>query len=147
LGEHEYDGKWLLRCSMEAPGQELRQPQRHGTGQRQGVWVMSQSLSLNAFGKDVANLQSDLQKLDIQLPDAEVQRRIFGVGTRAAVLALQRRFGLEVTGTVDESTLRAIQDAVAVTDNSLGRVEGRVLTEDGAVARDAVIRLYRHTRD
>jgi hypothetical protein len=108
---------------------------------------MPQPLSLNAVGQDVANLQGDLDKLEIQLPESEVQRRVFGVGTRAAVLALQRRFGLEVTGTVDESTLRAIQDAVAVTDNSLGRVEGRVLTEDGAVARGAVIRLYRHTRD
>src|ERR1700730_1304475 len=105
-----------------------------------------QTLSDNAVGEEVAKLQASLGKLGVPIPALETQKQVLGVGTRTAVSALQRRFGLEASGMADEATLQAIADALAVQEKSADRVEGRVLTEDGAVARGAVIRLYRHAQ-
>lgn len=62
----------------------------------------------------------ELQRLLIQakyLPETSVVDGLFGKGTEAAVKSVQNDFGLLATGVVDESTWKAIQQAIAATDD------------------------------
>src|SRR5262249_52253530 len=49
----------------------------------------------------------------LDVPVGEIQRRFYGPGTRAAVLALQRQSGLTATGQVDATTTSLILGAPA----------------------------------
>ncbi len=65
-------------------------------------------LTAGAFGDEVRDLQSTLQRRGFDVPVAEVERRFFGPGTREVVNAFQRANGLRVTGVVDTATEAAL---------------------------------------
>ena len=61
-------------------------------------------LSVGMMGDEVSALHDALARAGLKVPEAEVERRFFGPGTRRAVQRLQRRHGLEATGEVDDAT-------------------------------------------
>ena len=65
---------------------------------------MAEKLSTGAVGAEVARLHELLHRHRFEVPAAEVARRFFGPGTRAAVLACQRKHRLACSGEVDEPT-------------------------------------------
>jgi hypothetical protein len=65
---------------------------------------LAEKLSTGAVGAEVARLHELLHRLNFEVPAAEVQRRFFGPGTRAAMLACQRKHRLACSGEVDGPT-------------------------------------------
>jgi hypothetical protein len=100
-------------------------------------------LTLNAIGAEVEALHRDLAKISISVPAFEAEKQVFGVGTRAALMSLQRHYGLNPTGEFDDGTRSALAGAVTVVESRLNRVEGRILLENGAVGAGLALRLYR----
>ena len=83
-------------------------------------------LAIGAFGSNVALLHDALVQLGFQLPDSEVRRRFFGPATRQAVLQVQQRHGLSVSGELDEATVSVTVATIARSQSGRGRnTEGR----------------------
>ena len=70
------------------------------------------NISTNSSNDDVKLLHSELAKLGVNIPDRELQRGVFGPGTRAAVVQFQNQHELEPTGVVDERTAARINEVV-----------------------------------
>src|SRR5947208_5566040 len=99
-------------------------------------------LKLNARGPEVAALQAKLGQLGFKLPKAETDEGLFGMGTQAAVLALQARYRLRPNGALDESTAAALDKAIAGAGAPHNRVAGRAFLESGLPATKLTIRPY-----
>ncbi|MCB0163513.1 MAG: cupin domain-containing protein [Anaerolineae bacterium] len=67
------------------------------------------NLSVGAFGDEVRNIHSKLRQHGFDLPASEVDREFFGPGTREALTAFQRKYGLKVSGVMDVPTTVALQ--------------------------------------
>jgi len=102
----------------------------------------TQPLAANAGGVEVENLHLSLRRLGAEIPAHELEARMFGHGTVAAVRDLQRRFRLPPTGEVDNSTAAAVAVAVEATTAPGESVFGRVYLEDGRVAAGLPVFLY-----
>ncbi|MCP4266691.1 MAG: hypothetical protein GY797_24160 [Deltaproteobacteria bacterium] len=66
-------------------------------------------------GDDIGLLQREFGQLDLgtpQIPQGEIQDQQFDDGTDLAVRTFQERYGLPVTGVVDEATARRINTKV-----------------------------------
>lgn len=63
------------------------------------------ALKVGAFGAQVVELHRILQQKGFHIPNAELQRRFFGPGTRDAVRDYQESQNLRVTGEVDAATM------------------------------------------
>src|SRR5258708_24092443 len=99
-------------------------------------------LQLNARGPEVKALHASLGKLGFKIPKAELDEQRFGTGTLAALLSLQRKLHLPLTGVADERTAAALESAVADATSNLYRVEGRIFFDYGLPAGNLTIRLY-----
>lgn len=102
-------------------------------------------LSLNAFGAEVLGLQRKLAQVGGVVPAAETADGIFGSGTRAALMTLQGQLGMAPTGVADEATQAALDAAAQAREQQVGRAQGRVLREDGAVGCDVEVALFRRS--
>lgn len=94
-------------------------------------WTYPDALQQGDRGEKVRNLQYMLQMLSEfipAIPSVEIDG-IFGPATREAVLAAQRRFGLEQTGAVDADTWDEIYDQFAGIENTALRSSERFPTE------------------
>lgn len=94
-------------------------------------WTYPDALQQGDRGEKVRNLQYMLQMLSEfipAIPSVEIDG-IFGPATREAVLAAQRRFGLEQTGAVDADTWDEIYDQFAGIENTALRSGERFPTE------------------
>lgn len=94
-------------------------------------WTYPDALQQGDRGEKVRNLQYMLQMLSEfipVIPSVEIDG-IFGPATREAVLAAQRRFGLEQTGAVDADTWDEIYDQFAGIENTALRSGERFPTE------------------
>lgn len=99
-------------------------------------------LDLNAHGDEVKTLQEALAELGFVVPASEVNGRLFGAGTRDALLRVQKNYGLKTTGIFDEATRAALGRAVA---GAKGRsVSGRVVLDNGLPGKNVVLHLYIH---
>ncbi|SMQ78430.1 Putative peptidoglycan binding domain-containing protein [Bacillus sp. OV166] len=97
-------------------------------------------LSLNARGAAVKDLQTQLMRLGVVLPAIETTEAIFGVGTRDALLQLQAKNGLSLTGIFDNETRNALDKAVGNVENPR-RVEGRIFLDNGLPAAKINVRI------
>lgn len=94
-------------------------------------WTYPDALQQGDRGEKVRNLQYMLQMLSEfipAIPSVEIDG-IYGPATREAVLAAQRRFGLEQTGAVDADTWDEIYDQFAGIENTALRSGERFPTE------------------
>ena len=92
-------------------------------------------LSVGARGNDILALQEYINELSLVYTEVTPVNPtgVFGTNTRAAVLVLQREFGLPETGVVDRDTWNAITNAfVQVREGALpafGQFQGYTMTE------------------
>lgn len=94
-------------------------------------WDYPEKLQQGDRGEDVRHLQYMLAVLSefiSQIPEIEVDG-IFGPATRQAVLAAQRYFGLDQTGTVGEETWDIIYDQYAGISNTTLERSGQLPIE------------------
>ncbi len=73
--------------------------------------MASVNLRVGETGDAVARLQQTLAERGFPVSAQEVKRKFFGPATRAALLELQKRLGLDVTGSVDAKTAAALSMA------------------------------------
>lgn len=107
--------------------------------------LQGRNLSIEMRGDDVALLQRELGLLGFTIPQVEVEQRLFGQGTRRAVLVFQRQHlqeGLGITGVVDERTTAAINAAVDALPPRQFGVRGQVHQADGTAAAGLVVRAF-----
>lgn len=65
-------------------------------------------LSLNAKGPEVKKLHDALVKAGFKIPKNETNTKIFGVGTKNALLKLQKKYKLGLSGVFDDKTKAAL---------------------------------------
>lgn len=104
--------------------------------------ALRSNLHLGATGVEVKDLQAKLLQVGLALPTIE-QDGTFGVGTIAAIKEFQIHYGLEPTGMVDDDTAAVLEMAAAVAATGKGRVEGRLLFNDGSPAGGLSLKLHR----
>jgi peptidoglycan hydrolase-like protein with peptidoglycan-binding domain len=92
------------------------------------------SLAIDDRGERVSMLQDGLAKLGYKIPAHEVKAKLFGVGTRDALLAFQRKSRLRKTGRVDDRTEIALTRNVAAAEGGKRLIEGRIVLENGVPA-------------
>jgi peptidoglycan hydrolase-like protein with peptidoglycan-binding domain len=78
------------------------------------VPLYGKNLTVGATGDDVVSLHELLAKLGIKLPENEVHERTFGQGTAKVLGRFQKRQGLEPSGLADDTTVKAIEDALGM---------------------------------
>ena len=83
-------------------------------------WTPPNTLSVGSTGEKVRQLQYMLSVLSEFIPSVPPLQidGIYGSATRAAVLAVQRRFGLTETGAVDSATWNEIYDQFSGIENT-----------------------------
>jgi hypothetical protein len=100
------------------------------------------SISLNARGTEVKNLHNSLSKLGYTVPKFELDSQVFGVGTQDALLQLQTKYKVPLTGTFDDATKAALAKAVADAETDQYSVEGRIVFAYGLPAAGITLRIY-----
>lgn len=102
------------------------------------------NLSPDTSGKDVHLLHTKLEQLGYRIPLEEVERAVFGEGTRQAILDFQRTRGLQPTGIVDEHTAQIINAAVEAHRPVPERfiIGGQVRHQDGAFLEGMIVRVF-----
>jgi peptidoglycan hydrolase-like protein with peptidoglycan-binding domain len=99
------------------------------------------SLTINDQGERVAELQKRLGALGYKIPVHEIEGKLFGVGTRDALLRFQRKQKLRLTGRLDARSGDALARTAAVAETGRHRIEGRVFLDNGAPAADVALRV------
>jgi hypothetical protein len=66
--------------------------------------MSTEKLNVGDFGDKIARLHATLKGQAFEISTEEIKRKFFGPSTREAVCESQKRYGLEVTGEVDEAT-------------------------------------------
>lgn len=109
--------------------------------------LQDRNLRIGMRGEDVELLQQELQQLGFTI---EIEAGYFCSLTHWAVEQLQKQYGLEITGEVDERTATLLNDAVHASDlNSGGNdggsffvVRGDVRKADGSPLIRAIVRAF-----
>src|SRR6267378_3774631 len=91
--------------------------------------LQGRDLKLDLTGDDVRLLHTELAQLGLGVPDDEIQRAVFGKGTREAVARFQKEHSLETSGVVDAVTAHAINKEVMANTYT---VSGKVASPDHA---------------
>lgn len=104
--------------------------------------LQGRDLSIGMEGEDVKLLHSELRVLDYEIPDAELRRVFFGLGTQEIIMRFQEELGLESSGVVDEQTAQAINEQVEAHQPELYVVRGQVLNADGSPVVYTLVRAY-----
>ncbi|MGH6636409.1 MAG: hypothetical protein ACRED0_09860 [Gammaproteobacteria bacterium] len=103
--------------------------------------LQGRDLHIETQGEDVALLHRELIHLGFQIPRDEIERLLFGPGTRKIVLEFQSRYPNEhlARGVVDQRTAELINAEV---DASQPRfiVQGQIRQQDGNVVPGAPVR-------
>lgn len=99
-------------------------------------------LTLSDRGAEVNELQAGLSKLNLVIPENELNEQVFGVGTRDALLQLQVNYKLDRTGIFDEASKVALERAIAALNVPTHRVEGRIIFDHGLPADGVTLKLY-----
>lgn len=100
------------------------------------------TLAINARGPDVAVVHAGLTKIGLAIPKPELDNQTFGTGTREMLSYFQASRGLPGTGIVDDLTRAALTIATSQADVGTQRVEGRLVFDHGAAAKNVTLRLY-----
>ena len=94
-------------------------------------------------GDHVTKVQEALKSLNYDLGEAGVDG-IFGSKTEEAIKAFQELKGLEVTGVVDEKTLKALEEATGKTKDLKGAVGGYVDEITKLGGRESIIQSFKN---
>ncbi len=100
------------------------------------------SIAPNARGTGVHALHVNLGKLGFNVPQYEIDERVFGVGTQDILRRIQTKYQLAATGVFDDATKGAIAIAVGGAETPQSTVEGRVLLDNGEPARGVTVEVY-----
>jgi hypothetical protein len=100
------------------------------------------SSNVTALTAGVKDLQTNLAKVGIAVPEAETTQSVFGPGTRDAVAQLQARFNIPATGVPDDVTKAILAGAAAAAAANQATVSGRVAMDYGTPANGLTLRLY-----
>jgi len=107
-------------------------------------------LSLGSRGNLVEVLHEALTKLGEKyanpkfgIPENEVNSKVFGNGTRKAVVNFQRWTKLKPTGIVDKKTRTALSKALVQSEEQIYRVEGHIYYADGLPLLETDLELHR----
>ena len=98
-------------------------------------------LTLRTQGSDVSQVQGRLLDAGANIATQELAAALFGLSTRKAVLEIQQKLQLPVTGTVDETTADALQHRES-TGPRCYRVLGTVRHPNGQPARKLTVRAF-----
>lgn len=102
--------------------------------------IVLSSLTLSTHGAPVSELHKQLINLGFALPENEKTGDLFGVGTRDALVQLQAKHNLALTGILDDATRNAI--AIEVGTLALPRrVEGRIFLDNGLPGSKVKLRI------
>lgn len=102
---------------------------------------LKQSLTLNDQGDEVAELHQRLGKLGYKIPAHEIEGKLFGVGTKDALLRFQQKQKLRVTGRLDARSDILLARTVATAGTGKHRIEGRIYLDNGAPAAEIALRV------
>src|SRR5216684_388429 len=96
--------------------------------------LQGRDLRQDLNGNDVRLLHSELIQLGLTIPDAELQRGLFGPGTREIILNFQKQHSIPTTGVVDAVTATEINRQVGgrVAVPNPYTVAGRVFSDQRA---------------
>lgn len=99
-------------------------------------------LSLNAKGPEVKKLHDALGKAGFKIPKNETDAKFFGAGTKNALLQLQKKHKLSLSGVFDEKTKAALSKASTVAEAEHQRIEGRLFLDNGLPAEGVQLQLF-----
>ncbi|MCU0543437.1 MAG: neuraminidase-like domain-containing protein [Oscillatoriaceae cyanobacterium Prado104] len=102
----------------------------------------SKFLTLNDRGAEVKALQANLNKLNLAIPQNELNEQVFGVGTRDALMQLQANYKLDRTGVFDDNSKIALERAIATFNVPNHRLEGRIILDSAIPADGVTLRVY-----
>lgn len=102
-------------------------------------------LTFDDRGERVGKLQGYLIALGYEIPKHEVDKQIFGEGTRNALKAFQHKSGVRVIGRVDERTDAILARHVAAAEDGKYFIEGRILFENGVPASGITLQFLTRT--
>jgi peptidoglycan hydrolase-like protein with peptidoglycan-binding domain len=97
-------------------------------------------LSLGARSEAVKDVQKNLVKVGLWVPQKEMESGTFGTGTRTALLQLQEQYNLARTGVLDDASRNALDIAVGIATSS-HRIEGRIVLDNGVPAKNLKFRI------
>lgn len=100
------------------------------------------TLTLDAQGQAVVELQQLLQQLGETIPPAELTTQKFGPGTQAALKAAQASVNMPATGVFDAVTAGALRQAIIIRNPPPRTVAGRIVLDQGAFASGVLVRAY-----
>jgi peptidoglycan hydrolase-like protein with peptidoglycan-binding domain len=103
---------------------------------------ISKFLTLNDRGDEVKVLQTSLRKIDLAIPQSEIDDGVFGVGTRDALRQLQANYQLDRIGIFDDATKIALKRAIAALNVPTHRLEGRMIFDRGIPADGVTLKVY-----
>lgn len=83
---------------------------------------LKQSLKPNDQGDEVAKLHQRLDKLGYKIPAHELEGKLFGVGTKNALLRFQQKHKLCLTGRLDVRSDNIIARTAATTGTGNQRI-------------------------
>ncbi len=100
------------------------------------------TLSLYDSGDKIKELHENLSTIGINVPNFEKLGKTFGTGTRDAIIQLQSRYNLEMSGIFDEAT-RQTFDKIRLIPQSQ-QIHGRLLLPQGIPAGGVQLEFYSH---
>src|SRR5260221_5176049 len=106
--------------------------------------LQGRNLSLDMQGAEVGVLHAELSQLRYHIAEDETAEQRFGEGTREAVRAFQRTYGLEITGVVDERTVKLMNAVIEALQPQPDRfiVRGQVRLQDGSPLSSAIVLVF-----
>src|SRR5260221_7618974 len=106
--------------------------------------LQGRNLSLDMQGAEVGVLHAELSQLRYHIAEDETSAQRFGEGTREAVRAFQRTHGLEITGVVDDRTVKLMNAVIEALRPQSDRfvVRGQVRLQDGSPLPSAIVQVF-----
>ena len=101
------------------------------------------SLGLGDRGEEVEKLQTSLIELGFHVPEKDLSSKVFGVGTKYALLTFQSTYKIPRTGVFDNIAKEVLNRILGEMADKKFRVEGRILFDNGMPAKKIRVRLYR----
>jgi peptidoglycan hydrolase-like protein with peptidoglycan-binding domain len=87
--------------------------------------LQGRNLSLETSGSDVQLLLNELTPFGLKIPEDELQKSTFGMGTHEAVMEFQKQNGPRATDVVDAATAKEINKRVdALNSPTIGAGSG-----------------------
>lgn len=107
---------------------------------------ITRNLKMGDTGEDVTKIQEALKGLGYDLGEAGVDS-IFGSATQEAIKAFQEAQGIEITGIIDEETLKALEEASGSTEKLVEGVDELIDGINELGGRELLIESFKNVFD